>query len=412
MRTWCILLLMPVGIAAAEPSGGSAPLPALAEIREAAVRRESAFDNYDARFDSTIHNPGRESPLFVRSGRFVKQGEWQLVDLDDRAFYQEGQETLNHWTSGFDGTTARTLFRESQKGKISQDFRTDYERSGYRGPEALSVVIPESGGRTLSEVIADKPLLAFGSLARLSKEVSVRGREVIDGMPVIHVEVKVSGGRDQQEIHDIFLAEEHGYAVKRVDHWYADPQQGKRLNSRLDNTGFTDFGDGSSYPPKGTYTVFQGGDEPKQTTRMELVDFKQPITYAREVFRPEFPPGTHVFDTIVGTDYVAGGERERLPDGTVVPERLPPELGQFDTTPDGSAGEHTDGVGAAGRTGGAAPVALPKPLDARAYMSREIAMQERDRALTLALRVAAVIGILLLFLIAFRLWTWGRRQRS
>ena len=284
----------------------AAELPSINVLIDKAAMREKLFDDLDAYFTFDRYNPDRDTPVFRKSCRWVKHGTKMFIDFQKRDYMVADREVLRHTKMSYDGKTARSLFVLAMKGKVFRDFKKDIVRGHYNGPDIMGITLPMAPGETVSSLLKGNPLLAPKLGKRIARSVNIVGQSNVDGTSCVIVDVTIGDSPDFQELTRLYLAEDYDYCVFQAEHSFV--RNGvPSLGSRIRMSKFQHIKDDLFYPLEAKYDVFQGQEKPKQTTFFKTEKISWPKEFNESLFALEFPAGTHVFDTIVGIDYVAGG---------------------------------------------------------------------------------------------------------
>jgi hypothetical protein len=142
------------------------------------------------------------------------------------------------------------------------------------------------------------------------KQFKIVGRERIEGVSTILVEVSLSGS-SIRDVKRFYLAENFGYAPARVESAYGDRDPSWRTTMY----DFERLPGGAWYAKRLVHEIFQGKQRPQQTVSWRFESVAWPERIDDSAFVLAFPAGTHVFDLVAGIDYTAGGAKPTAGDG-------------------------------------------------------------------------------------------------
>ncbi|MHC4647898.1 MAG: hypothetical protein ACYTBJ_20740 [Planctomycetota bacterium] len=304
---WWVVIILDMLLVANARSESGAPLPSLDTLVEKAVTREELFDDIDTTFTIDIYNPERDTPASKRSCRWVKHGNKAFIDFQSKDYLTPEREMFRHIKMSYNGETARSLLAHTMTGQIFRDWKKYVKKGHYEGPDVMGLTLPMLPGQKVTSFLKGTPLLSPAQLTRYKRSVQIVGRAQMDGVPCIVVDVTTGNSPAQQELVRLHLAEEYDYAVRSVEFSFVKDGV-PSLSSRIRMDKFREIRKGFWYPTEARYEILHGQETPKQTTIYKLADISWPDRFEDSLFALEFPPGTYVYDTIVGISYTAGGE--------------------------------------------------------------------------------------------------------
>lgn len=143
-----------------------------------------------------------------------------------------------------------------------------------------------------------------GYSATVSREVSLKGREVFDGHECTVVEVVHNIEGRHVETLRFHFADEMAFTPVRIECFNVRGGEGVARYSYT-MSDFAEVTPGIYVPAKAEYNVPARGTE-KAVKMLLSMEIELPETVDQGIFELTFPEGTQVFDTISGVEYVVG----------------------------------------------------------------------------------------------------------
>jgi len=302
----CLMIVLS-GICMSEVYSGieEMSLPSLKTLSEKVVIREKLFDKIESDMTFNVYNQGSDKPVFKHSCKWVKCGGKVFIDFQSRDYLDANQEVFRHIKMGYDGQTARSLSVTQMKAKIATDWEQDALKGHYYGPDIIGITLPMTAGHTISSLLQEEPLLSPSLLKSVNRSVRVTGKASVDNEMCVVVEVCLGDLPDRKEVLRFYMAEQYDYCVLQCEHSFVRDGV-SNLRSRIKMSKFQCIKENLWYPMEAKYDIFKG-KELKQSTVFKIDSLCWPDKFEESLFNLEFPVGTHVFDTVVGIDYVTGG---------------------------------------------------------------------------------------------------------
>jgi hypothetical protein len=286
-------------------------LPSLRTIAQRLAVREKLFNNIDAHFAFDMYDPNRNTPVFEISCRWVKHNDKMLIDFQDAAYLEPDKQDLRLTKLSYDGRTARVLSVVDMKARVFRDWPKHVPRNLFYGPDIMGISLPMAQNETVCSLLTKTQISVPMRATTIPRFAKVTAKKDMHGLTAFVVDVTTGQPPHAAEIIRLYLAEDYGYAVLQAEHYMIDTGQ-TRLMSRIKMNRFQLIKKNLWYPTTAKYDVFQGRESPLQTTVFRTEEITWPEKFDESLFALDFPPGTHVFDTVTGIDYIAGGPVHKL----------------------------------------------------------------------------------------------------
>jgi hypothetical protein len=284
----------------------------LQTIVEKTREREAMFDGFDWRMAVKQSNVGNEQEEIAGDVRYVKsRGRW-FAGIEVQS---GGPGAGTSAQFAFDGSFSRE-FTQERGQKPGGRIRKSGDDPGQFIESVLGMRL-QSTRASMSEILegsADSLRKKYPDDSYLSNydlDVAVKGEEVVAGRKcaVVDCVFKSKDNGETASATRLYFAPELGYACTAVesggylgDEW--------RASQRCEMSDFREVRGGFFFPfeLKLASLYNEEGKEsvPQDVMEIKTQTFDMPGSFNDTLFTIAFPPGTHVYDEIVGKDYVVG----------------------------------------------------------------------------------------------------------